>query len=385
MAKSTGRLELRVGLLIVGGLAALVIVILISDKFSFDRYYKVTGYLDNAGDLQQGSPVTLAGIPIGKVSSVDSVQDSRGQIKVVMMINEEYELPADSKLTLSTRGILGDSYLSFSGSGQMKEKLPTDGSATVTASQGFFDEASSKALAIMTGVADLLDQPTRDNAKKLVAEAAKAAEGTVLTLEKIRGEAEQLHELMASMKDLSTQLQLTTHILGEKATETLAQVDKSLANIDDQSQKIVASTEPTLQAATVAFTRMDEFLGNGTALMQRNQQEFDTLISNLRRLSERGARLVSDLQEGKGVIGQLLVNPDLTKDLNDISINLAVASEQIADHPEALVFGVSNKDHIKLRERRERMRMRRSFQEGFYTTPPAEAEETSEQRAASLK
>ena len=44
-------------------------------------------------------------------------------------------------------------------------------------------------------------------------------------------------------------------------------------------------------------------------------------------------------------------------------------SDLIVEHPEALVFGNSNKGMAEINARRERLRLRRAFQEGYYVAP----------------
>ncbi len=100
----------------------------------------------------------------------------------------------------------------------------------------------------------------------------------------------------------------------------------------------------------------------------------DALLA-VSEISRRGSDLLAGLQAGQGVVGQLLVNQDLAKDLNDIAINLSLTAELVADRPEVLVFGNSNKNLIVLQARRERLRLRRAFQEGYYRTPPVQVVE----------
>ena len=91
--------------------------------------------------------------------------------------------------------------------------------------------------------------------------------------------------------------------------------------------------------------------------------------------SRRTSELVDGLRAGHGVVGQLLVDNELARDVNDIAINLSVASETIADHPESLIFGTDTRQLAALQARRERMRLRRAFSEGYYRTPPVQVVE----------
>ncbi|MDA3963763.1 MAG: MlaD family protein, partial [Planctomycetota bacterium] len=81
---STARLEMRIGLLVIAGVTALVVLILVSDRVSFDSSYRVTVYLQDAGGLNVGSPVKLAGINIGTVELIRPASDPRGQVQALV-------------------------------------------------------------------------------------------------------------------------------------------------------------------------------------------------------------------------------------------------------------------------------------------------------------
>jgi phospholipid/cholesterol/gamma-HCH transport system substrate-binding protein len=378
MAKSPHRLELRVGMLIVAGMAATVIIILLSDRFSFERDYTVTAFLQNSGGLHQGSPVTLSGIEIGKVETISSVQDARGAIKVVMSINENYRLPGDVTLQLSTNGFFGDSFLAFSGSGKpTSDFLRMDGTAVVEASRGFFDEVSTHALKIMGSVSDLLGPDTRNDMKKLVRGAADLAEHSAAIAKDLREETRRVDEFMVNLNELTVGLKESTAKLADKAEQTMRTVDQTLANLDKHAGDIAQNTSGIADSAKTTMAKVDTVLDHGDKVLTRNEQDLQALITAMREMGERSARLLADAQRGKGVLGQLLQNEDLAKDLNEISINMTLASELISEHPEALVFGTSNEQFRAQRAKKDRMRMRRAFQEGFFN-----AEEAADSQAA---
>jgi ABC-type transporter Mla subunit MlaD len=67
--RPASKLELKVGMLIVGGIIAAVALVLLTDRIHFDSYYVVRAYVADAAGLRQGSPVPLDGVRIGEVDS----------------------------------------------------------------------------------------------------------------------------------------------------------------------------------------------------------------------------------------------------------------------------------------------------------------------------
>jgi len=361
-AASSHRLELKIGLLIVAGLIAGVALILVSDRFSFDDYYRVNAFLKDAGGLRNGSPVTLAGLPIGKVESISTDSGkARYPVKVTMAINETYRLPKSSNLTIATSGIFGDSYLAFSGSGSpatASDLLPLDGTAEVYATSGFFDTATQEALALLANVNDLLGPESRTDAKRLLRNAADLAGEVVALTKELRTQIKASESALASLDTLGKDLVASNRALTARA-------DAALLSIDRLAQR----GDAVLGTADRALGRLDTALAEGAALLSASAPDLRALVTDLRGVSARTGAILAGLHQGKGVIGQLLANQDLAKDVNDLAINLVQASELILEHPEALVFGQSSQQATALRARRERLRMRRSFQEGYFQSP----------------
>jgi phospholipid/cholesterol/gamma-HCH transport system substrate-binding protein len=79
--------------------------------------YHVTAEFDNIGDLKVGSPVTMAGVRMGEVSSIRF--DSKDYKAVVgMRIDPQYkQIPDDSFASIQTQGLLGGKYIGLSPGG----------------------------------------------------------------------------------------------------------------------------------------------------------------------------------------------------------------------------------------------------------------------------
>jgi phospholipid/cholesterol/gamma-HCH transport system substrate-binding protein len=109
-------LEIGTGLFVLLGFAALAFLTTqlpgTSLKLSGgDDGYRVTAQFDNIGDLKEGSPVTMAGVRIGRVESIEF--DPRVfKAEVAMRIEKQYaEIPEDSDASIQTAGLLGGKYV----------------------------------------------------------------------------------------------------------------------------------------------------------------------------------------------------------------------------------------------------------------------------------
>ena len=73
--------------------------------------YRVTAKFDNIGDLKEGSPVTMAGVRIGRVESI-RFDPKDFKAAVVLRLEEQYSaIPEDSDASIQTAGLLGGKYI----------------------------------------------------------------------------------------------------------------------------------------------------------------------------------------------------------------------------------------------------------------------------------
>ncbi len=126
---STKNIEIVVGLFVALGLAALLMLAMkvsnLADIAGEDGY-RVQAYFDNIGGLKVRSPVTMAGVRVGRVSGID-FDDKRYQARVTLSIRPEFaSIPADSSASIFTAGLLGEQYVALLPGGA--ENFLTEGS-----------------------------------------------------------------------------------------------------------------------------------------------------------------------------------------------------------------------------------------------------------------
>ncbi|WP_193075655.1 outer membrane lipid asymmetry maintenance protein MlaD [Pseudomonas sp. FME51] len=117
----TRKLELTVGLFILAGLLALLILALRVSGLTMSTNtgtYTVYAHFDNVSGLTARSKVTMAGVTIGQVKSI-TFDKNRYTGLVEMAINSEVDtLPADSTASIVTAGLLGEKYVGISVGGE---------------------------------------------------------------------------------------------------------------------------------------------------------------------------------------------------------------------------------------------------------------------------
>jgi len=137
-----------VGLFVAAGIGALFYMALqISNlgTYTSDDSYTVTARFQNSGGLKVKSPVSVAGVRIGRVSSIALDKDSHESI-VTMRIESRYDnLPMDSAASIYTAGLLGEQYINID-PGSSDEYLQDKSQIDITSSAIVLEQMIGKFL-----------------------------------------------------------------------------------------------------------------------------------------------------------------------------------------------------------------------------------------------
>lgn len=128
--------EVIVGIFIAIGLAALFMLAMKVSNLSLiakKDTYSVVAEFQNIGGLKVRSPVTLAGVTIGRVNSI-RIDPQTYEARVKMNIESEYNyLPEDTAASIYTAGLLGEQYVALAPGGS-EIYLEEGGKITLTQS-----------------------------------------------------------------------------------------------------------------------------------------------------------------------------------------------------------------------------------------------------------
>lgn len=79
--------------------------------------YTVIAHFENAGGLKDKALISMAGVPIGRVSKISFDPDNYDAL-VKMRIDARYQqLPSDTSASILTAGLLGDKYIGLTPGG----------------------------------------------------------------------------------------------------------------------------------------------------------------------------------------------------------------------------------------------------------------------------
>lgn len=373
--EATRSQEFKVGLLMIVGVVVIVGTVAWFDAMLFADYYRVTAYLENAGGLRTNSPVTLAGLRIGQVVSVRTNRDGRGAIEAVLRVNAEHQISSSSDLTLLTNGIFGDSYLEFVSPGdEPGPPIPRDGSATIIVQPGPLDSIVAESAEIVSGIKDVLKPTNRGNVDTILAEGARVARAATMLMADVDRLSTRIATIAERVEALVRHVDASNSQFQEQGGQVLNQLDAGLGELRTQIDSLGGRLTTVLDQGETTLAQIEETSRAGSSLLVETRADIISLAQRLRSTAEETETVLRGLNEGRGMVGQLLVNEELARDLNDTAITARELAERLADHPEVLIWGQTEEEAAAARRRRELQRARRAFHEGFRTvdeTAPA--------------
>jgi phospholipid/cholesterol/gamma-HCH transport system substrate-binding protein len=134
--KQSRTVEIVVGLFIAAGMAALFMLAMRVSNLSMATTgdsYTINAAFDNIGGLKVRSPVTVSGVRIGRVDSIDYDFDTYEAV-VRLRIGTQYDsFPEDTTASIFTAGLLGEQYIALEPGGS-EENLGDGDSIQLTQS-----------------------------------------------------------------------------------------------------------------------------------------------------------------------------------------------------------------------------------------------------------
>jgi len=146
--ESTRTRELGTGLFIFLGFAALLFLATQTTdlaEYAGEEGYRVTARFDDVAGLKVRSPVTMAGVNIGRVESI-AFDNDRLDAVVTLQINPRFNrIPDDSDASILTAGLLGSKYVGI-GPGGAETYLKDKSELQITQSAVVLEQLISKFL-----------------------------------------------------------------------------------------------------------------------------------------------------------------------------------------------------------------------------------------------
>ncbi|HWV98120.1 MAG TPA: MlaD family protein [Candidatus Acidoferrum sp.] len=295
---SKSRLEWKVGLFVFIGLALLAALLLeFSKGLTFFRpTYEIDLSASNVAGLKTRAAVLMSGVQVGTVSDIRLTPDGK-TVTIVLRIFGQYQIHKDARFNIEQSGFLGDQYVAIVPTKNEKE-LFVDG-----------DKAEAQA-------------PFN------LQDFTRSASGFIV---RIDDTVKKLNEALVNVSQVVLNPQSLTNMAVTVAN--LREVSERARNTIDKIDAVVATNGPSLAVSSsnlMAFSQeMSRFATGLTALVATNSPEVHEVVKNLESSSESLKSLLSDVQAGKGLAGDLLKNEQIAANVSQIASNLSITTSNL--------------------------------------------------------
>lgn len=335
--------EVKVGLFVfLGFVGAATIIFLIGDNRSlFDSKVVFRAQFEDVQGVKPGSTVRMGGVDIGTVSSVQYPEDPRQtliDVELSVVKREAERVRESSRASIEPKGLLGDKMVTISPGHPSEPKIPEGGMLQSAPAQDFtqmlgrLDAMTGTAQSVLanleTATSTLADQQLHDDLRQGVAAlshilvSVDSGDGYAAKLLHDKAEAERVSKAIANLEQTSARLsnvlagidevvdRINTGpglahevIYGESGSRALAQLGSAADELD---QVLEGVREGNGLAHGLLFG--DSGKGGDSAIGDKVGDDLTAMSADLRAM-------VSDLRQGKGTLGALLVDPSVYEDL----------------------------------------------------------------------
>lgn len=261
------------------------------------REYTLTILYNNVNGLQEGNPITVAGLAVGKVQDLKLIGTA---IAVRVQIQNKVQFPVDSKAFIKSSSLMGGKLIAItpgvdSAMLQNGDTLSGSYEADLTELTSTLAPISSNVLGILERVNTTFDEKTRRNIQGILSDVNRSSE----ELESIiHAEGERLDFAIGNFGTFSSNLSRFATNLDSIALSQRTNLDTSMAAIRIVAYNLQLASDnlkSTTQSLDVVLNKIQKGQGTLGKLVHEEKlyNDIDSLASNLNLL-------VKDLRENPG-------------------------------------------------------------------------------------
>ncbi len=339
MQKKETAIEVKVGALVLFSTLLLVAFVFLLGDMRFGDSHDIHVQFETAGGLKQGAEVAISGIVVGSVNRLEFIRNEDPEsglpavaVQVTLRVNPSYadSIRQNSRFYITTRGVLGEPYVEIT--------TPSFDAPVVASGDGLrgvdpprMEILLGQAEELLETVVDILRED-QDDVRDLVVNASsffKTVGGAV---------GDNRDAVDSTLQNL----EITTN----EAASFLAALNAAIGEDGQRLDGIVSDAETTVRNARGISSRLsgqinqlDPILGDVAEvasdareitdstrrLLVDNEgrivasiENVETATENFQLLSDDAVTLMTNVSDGEGTIGALLVEREMYEDLKDI-------------------------------------------------------------------
>jgi phospholipid/cholesterol/gamma-HCH transport system substrate-binding protein len=325
--------ELKIGIMaVVAIVIATMLILTLSGQGGFWwQQYTLKAKFPNAGGVLSGSPVRVAGVPVGSVTDIRFV-GSEVEMDLELRKDVQERVRTTSRATIGSVSLLGEGAVDITAS-TTGEPIPEYGYVPSGAAGAQMADVTAQASKGITELTALIED----------VRAGKGTVGKLMTDEQLYAD---LHQLTAAAKNVTDGLNSGKGTLGQLLNnpESARQLEASLKNLTTITDKInngqgslgQLMNDPTLaknlNSVTSNIDSLTNKLNQGQGTMGKLMND-DALYQRFNAVTTNLETMLTKLNQGQGTMGQLMNDRALYENLNKTVNQLNALIEDIRKDP----------------------------------------------------
>jgi phospholipid/cholesterol/gamma-HCH transport system substrate-binding protein len=324
MAAAAKSIEVKVGVLILVGVALLAALILVMGGITFQKRFPLYVDFDNPGGIQPGAPVKMAGVRVGTIEALefrasppDPLTGRRTLVRAKILVEERYhrEIHRNAEFYVTTQGVLGEQFLAID---------PGTGGDQIAAGTIAVGMGPPRIDLFVARAYTLLDEAVagvasnRDQIRGIVHNLAGTLQHTNELLARNGTRVDRLlddTDQLIRDGDGLVNAARARYVDGAEVRRILARMENVLATIDREV--------PPLSRDARALMANANRIANGVGDAQIN--DLQATLRDVRSIAHRADTIATDAQrvsshirQGRGTVGALLMDEEVYDDLQEL-------------------------------------------------------------------
>ncbi|MDP6438585.1 MAG: MlaD family protein [Candidatus Brocadiia bacterium] len=331
--------KILVGMLLLGALMIFALATFYIEDL--ERFVRPGGYtllatFESAQGLVQGDEVQIAGVPVGRVQSleVNATSTTTLPVKATLWIREGVEIREGASAAIEVKSIFGGAFLTIIPGDRTAPALEPGGVIVNTVVRPGIAQLMAKAEESMGDAQDALAdfRAAATSIKKLT---DGLGDSTIGRFASDDGAAyEELQGMMASVNDAFEGVKAVT----DDITDGQGLLNKLL-----KDPEMAADADEALQSAREAFAEIQDLArqareGDGVLAKLLNDPELsenvETMVASAKDAFGRIDELTTQLQDGEGLFAKLLTDPQFATDFEKIATDVKAFTGKLAEASE---------------------------------------------------
>jgi len=324
MAAAAKSIEVKVGVLILVGVALLAALILVMGGITFQKRFALYVDFDNPGGIQPGAPVKMAGVRVGTIEALefrasppDPLTGRRTLVRAKILVEERYhrEIHGNAEFYVTTQGVLGEQFLAIDPGTGSDQIAP--GTIAVGMGPPRIDLFVARAYTLLDeAVAGIASN--RDQIRGIVHNLAGTLQHTNELLARNGTRVDRLlddTDQLIRDGDGLVNAARARYVDGAEVRRILARMENVLATIDREV--------PPLSRDARALMANANRIANGVGDAQIT--DLQATLRDVRSIAHRADTIATDAQrvsahirQGRGTVGALLMDEEVYDDLQEL-------------------------------------------------------------------